>query len=52
MCATISKKEIIFGHQQSVKNLDEIQATLRILFEDDLKNSIKVNFFYINDLNT
>ena len=43
MNATISKKEIILGLHQNGKSLDEIQATLMIMFEDDLINTIEVN---------
>ena len=46
MNASISKKEIILGLHQNGKSLDEIQATLMIMFEDDLINTIEVNFFY------
>ena len=36
MNASISKKEIILGLHQDGKNSDEIQATLVLMFEDDL----------------
>ena len=42
MNATISKKEIILGLHQDGKNLDEIQATLMLMFEDDLITSTDV----------
>ena len=42
MNANISKKEIILGLHQDGKNLDEIQATLVLMFEDDLITSTEV----------
>ena len=47
MNATISKKEIIIGLHQNGKSLDEIQATLMIMFEDDLINTIEVNIIVL-----
>jgi hypothetical protein len=47
MNATISKKEIILGLHQNGKSLDEIQATLMIMFEDDLINTIEVNIIVL-----
>ena len=42
MNASISKKEIILGLHQDGINLDEIQATLMLMFEDDLITSTDV----------
>ena len=42
MNANISKKEIILGLHQDGKNWDEIQATLMLMFEDDLITSTEV----------
>ena len=47
MNATISKKEIILGLHQNGKSLDEIQATLMIMFEDDIINTIEVNIIVL-----
>ena len=47
MNATISKIEIILGLRQNMKSLDEIQATLMIMFEDDLINTIEVNIIVL-----
>ena len=44
MNSTISKKEIILGLHQDGKSLDEIQATLMIMFENDLITSTEVIF--------
>ena len=42
MNATISKKEIILRLHQDGNNLDEIQATLVLMFEDDLITSTEI----------
>ena len=47
MNTTISKKEIILGLHQDGKSLDEIQATLMIMFENDLITSTEVIFVLI-----
>ena len=45
MNAKISKKEIILGLHQNGNSLDKIQATLMIMFEDDLINTTEVILF-------
>jgi hypothetical protein len=47
MNTTISKKEIILGLHKNGKSLDEIQATLMIMFEDDLITSTEVIFCFL-----
>jgi hypothetical protein len=42
MNAAISKKEVILGLHKSGKSLNDIQATLALLFENDNINSIEV----------
>ena len=43
MNTKISKKEVILGLHKSGKTLNEIQATLIIMFEDDPIRSTHVN---------
>jgi hypothetical protein len=47
MNAAISKKEVILGLHNSGKTLNDIQATLALLFENDDINSIEVYMRYI-----
>ena len=42
MNAAISKKEVILGLHKSGKTLNDIQATLTLLYENDDINSIEV----------
>ena len=47
MNAQISKKEVIIGLYESGKTLNEIQATLVLLFENDKINSIEVIILFL-----
>jgi hypothetical protein len=42
MNAAISIKQIILGLHQDGKNMDEIQSTLMLMFEDDLITSTEI----------
>jgi hypothetical protein len=48
MNANISKKEVILGLHKSGKTIDEIQASIILMFECDQIPSTDVNIFWSN----